>query len=67
MKVCHAYSIVIMRVETKDILKPGAVLFTEIVDFNDPEVRKIWNDTRREQRKLLRMKNASFKNVTITI
>lgn len=63
----HAYGIVNMRVKTEDILKPGAVLVAKIVDFNDPTVRKFWNDTRREQRKLLRMRNAPFKNVTITI
>lgn len=56
-----------MRVKTEDILKPGAVLKVEVIDFNDPEVRKLWNDTIRAQKQLLRQRDKPFKNVTITI
>lgn len=44
-----------MRVKSEDILKPGAKLETRLIDFNDPEVKKLIAYSKREQRKLRRM------------
>jgi hypothetical protein len=56
-----------MRLKVEDILKPGAKLETGIVDCTDPEIKKLFMQTKREQEKILRLKNAPFKNLIITI
>lgn len=56
-----------MKLKVEDILKPGCVLEAKKIDFNDPNVRKLWAATRREQKKLAKLRNAPFKNYRITI
>jgi hypothetical protein len=55
-----------MKVKSEDILKPGAKLIVEKIDFNDPEVKKLLDQTRRYQEAIKRAKNRPFKNVVIT-
>jgi len=40
------------RVKAEDILKPGAVLEVKEIDFNDPEVKRIFAAHHEEIRKL---------------
>lgn len=56
-----------MKVKSEDILKPGAVLVVEEIDWSTPEMQKLLRETRRRQRWLEKQKNKPFKNVTITI
>lgn len=56
-----------MRLKSEDILKPGAVLMVDKVDVNDPEIKKMLRDLKKRQKKLIRMRDAPFENVTITI
>jgi len=44
-----------MKVRSEDILKPGAVLKVEKINFSDPSVVKFLED-RRPKRKLLHMR-----------
>lgn len=44
-----------MKVRSEDILKPGAVLKVEKIDFNDPEVKKLFDDTKREQKRIKKL------------
>lgn len=43
-----------MTVKSEDILKPGAKLVVEKIDFNDPEVKKLFENTKREQQRIKR-------------
>jgi len=58
-----------MRLKNEDILKPGAVLIVEKIDFNDPEVQKLVRLTRLRQRQIMRMKRINPKvwDMVITI
>ena len=49
---CHACGIVGMRIKSEDILKPGAKMVVTEIDFNDPEIKKLFADTKRRQHKL---------------
>jgi hypothetical protein len=41
-----------MRVKSEDILKPGAVLRTEKIDFNDPEIKAMLKAHKKACQKL---------------
>lgn len=56
-----------MKLTPQDILKPGAILVTEKIDFNDPEFKRFAAITRRNQKAMMRNKNRPFKNYVITI
>lgn len=43
-----------MKIKTEDILKPGAVLKVEKIDWSDPEMKRLLEDTRREQERIKR-------------
>lgn len=43
-----------MKVESEDILKPGAVLTVKKIDFNDPEVRTFLEETKKDQQECIR-------------
>jgi len=40
------------RLKAEDILKPGAVLEVKLIDFNDPEIKKLFAETKRRQLEL---------------
>lgn len=50
-----------------DILKPGAEIFTGLVDMNDPEINRLFDESRKRQEEAERIKNLPFQNLTITI
>lgn len=43
-----------MRVKSEDILKPGAVLRTELIDTNDPEIKAMLKAHKAACKKLRR-------------
>lgn len=42
-----------MKIKSEDILKPGAVLKVEKIDFNDPEIKRLFAETRRAQERIM--------------
>lgn len=56
-----------MKVKAEEILKPGAVLEVRKIDFNDPEVRSFVDQTKCEQRKILRYKIVTRKTLDAVI
>ena len=56
-----------MKVPSEKILRPGAVLKVKLIDFSDPEVKRFVERSKEIQRRLIKAKNAPFKNVVITI
>lgn len=49
-----------MRLKSEDILKPGAVLRTEKIDYNDEEVKKLFEETRKRQLQLEKLKEIDY-------
>lgn len=43
------------RVRSEDVLKPGAKMVVHKIDFNDPEIKARFEQTKREQKRLKRM------------
>jgi len=41
-----------MRLKSEDILKPGAVLEVKKIDYNDPEIKRLFDETRKRQQQL---------------
>lgn len=54
-----------MKVNSQLILKEGAVLTTEPIDFNDPEVKRFVAQSIRLQKQIL--KKRPYKNFVITL
>jgi hypothetical protein len=50
-----------MKVKSEDILKPGAVLTVEKIDFNSPEVKRILRADALERQKAKRIKTIRFR------
>lgn len=48
------------KIKPSDILKPGAKLKVKKIDFNDPEVKRMWEAVRKEQKKCLARKNVDW-------
>lgn len=60
------------RLKIEQILKPGAVLNTEKIDFNDPKnahIKKAFEETKKRQDELMDLKkiDPSVYNLRITI
>lgn len=55
------------RLKVEDILKPGAQMFVGVVDFNDPRVIALFEDTKKRQEELTRLRDQPFENLLITI
>lgn len=57
-----------MKVKAEDILKPGAVLRTEKIDFSkDSEAAKLFRYTRMMQRQTMKMKEVDPKSLYLII
>jgi hypothetical protein len=48
------------KLKSSDILKPGAKLKARILDFNDPEVKRMLDAVMEEKRKCLARKNINW-------
>jgi hypothetical protein len=44
-----------MKIKSEDILKPGAILKVEVIDWSDPEIKKLYEDCRKEQERIKRL------------
>jgi siroheme synthase (precorrin-2 oxidase/ferrochelatase) len=45
-----------MRVKLEDILKPGAELIVKKIDFNDPEIKRLFEETKKRQIQLKKLR-----------
>jgi hypothetical protein len=45
-----------MKIKTEDILKPGAVLKVEKINWDDPEMKRLFEACRKEQERIARRK-----------
>lgn len=55
------------RLKAEDVLRPGAKLVTGLVDMNDPEIRKAFEETRKRISAIKEQQGAPFENLLITI
>lgn len=58
-----------MKVRSEDILKPGAVLKVERINFSDPEVKAFVEESKKKQAEILRFGRNSHRvwNLVVTI
>ena len=56
------------RLTNNDIFKEGNKGRTDMVDFDkEPELKKLFEDTKRRQEEIIELQNAAFENIVITI
>ena len=55
------------RLKIEDIFIPGAKLELKEIDTNDPEIKRLFDETAKRQQEIKDMRDAPIENIIITI